>query len=78
MHALFGYTVLRAKDVTENPYFIVRIEVLYREDPGKATQNVEIIARHESLNIARYWASQLIEGRETEESVKEKIAAGVV
>jgi len=82
---LQGYAVFKCVDEPDMPkendplpFKIVRVQVAYG-DPiptsslQKATQFVEVIAGHASRNMAIYWATQLNEGRCTEEKCKEEI-----
>jgi hypothetical protein len=74
MEVLYGYTVLREKDSDDKKWAIVRIEVRYEENPGKASQYIHVVEYHASRNMAVYWATMLNEGRESEESVQQKMA----
>lgn len=74
MNALIGYTVLREKEPTDDKIWaIVRIEVCYTENPGKAVQYIHVVDYHASRGLACYWATMLNEGKESEESVQQKI-----
>jgi hypothetical protein len=70
---LFGYSVLRESPESDKPWAIVRIEVQYKENPGKASQYIHVVANHASRGIAVYWATMLNEGKYTEGHVQEQL-----
>lgn len=76
MEVLYGYTVLRDKDKTDKPWAIVRIDVRFEDNPGKASQYILVIDYHDSRNIACYYASMLSQGTYNEEQVQESIKTG--
>lgn len=84
---LRGYTVLKEEGLTyepqitspavnpvsDRPFKIVRIDLAVGEKDQQSHERVTIVADHPSRNMAVYWATQLNEGRCTEEKCKEEI-----
>lgn len=77
-HRLIGYTVLKEEPPTDKPWAIVRIEVQFRESPGKASQYIYVVGHHDNYHIARYHATMLQEGSKTEEQVATTLESGGV
>lgn len=69
---LVAYAVLKqVEPETAEPYCIVKLTL---DLCPPTSEGREIIDRHADIRLARYWATMLNEGRESEESVRHKMA----